>query len=115
MNWKKFLIYLTIIILLLVVLVFVILLSDGFSYDDHEFGVGFPPGITLDYSEGNCSTDSQCEYAGDGCGGGHGICTNQPDKYEGMISVCDIVSEHPINNGYNCECLEELNKCGWRK
>jgi len=69
----------------------------------------------LEYSEGNCSTDSQCEYAGEGCGGGHGTCTNQPDKYEGAITICDIVYEHPINNGYKCECIEAVNKCGWSK
>ncbi len=69
----------------------------------------------LESSEGNCDTSSQCEYAGEGCGGGHGICTNEPNKYKGFLTTCDFVEQHPINNGYKCECIEAINKCGWSK
>ncbi|OHA46417.1 MAG: hypothetical protein A3A80_03605 [Candidatus Terrybacteria bacterium RIFCSPLOWO2_01_FULL_44_24] len=69
---------------------------------------------TFDYSEGNCTYDSQCTWAGEGCGGGHGMCTNQPEKY-GDISTCDYNFNFPSNNGYTCGCISTLGKCGWRK
>jgi hypothetical protein len=71
--------------------------------------------FTLERSEGSCNKDVDCKWAGEGCGGGHGICTNKPKKYEGMRSTCDIVLDHPSNQGYICGCVINLNKCGWKK
>ncbi len=67
----------------------------------------------FDFSEGECQQASDCTYAGEGCGGDHGVCTNNPDKYKGMMTTCDIVENHPVNNGYTCACAQ--NKCGWLK
>lgn len=69
---------------------------------------------TLDYSEGNCSKDADCEWAGEGCGGGHGICTNQPEKYR-PISTCDVNLNFPANRNYTCGCITSLEKCGWKE
>ena len=69
----------------------------------------------FDYSEGECMEASACVEAGEGCGGGHSTCTNDPEKYEGMMSTCDINPDHPTNNGYSCTCVIEENKCGWVK
>ena len=74
-----------------------------------------PKAYVLDYSEGSCSQASDCTYAGEGCGGGHGVCTNEPAKYVGTITTCDIVPKHPINNNYSCSCIESEKKCGWIK
>ena len=68
---------------------------------------------TTDYSEGDCTSDTQCFWAGQGCGGGHGICTNQPEKYVGAITTCDINPDFPSNSGYACGCVEDIRKCGW--
>ena len=70
---------------------------------------------TLDNSEGDCSKNIDCEWAGDACGGGHGICTNNPNKYNGMASICDINNEFPANKGYTCSCIQSIGKCGWIK
>lgn len=70
---------------------------------------------TLDYSEGTCSTKGDCVWAGQGCGGGHGMCTNTPEAYEGAISTCEINEKFPSNNGYSCTCITDLKKCGWTK
>ncbi len=72
-----------------------------------------PKDYTFDYSEGNCKIDNDCEWAGEGCGGGHGICTNMPAKYEGAITTCDINENFPINKGYTCGCI--MNRCGWKQ
>lgn len=71
--------------------------------------------IRTDFSEGSCSSDSQCQFAGDACGGGHGTCTNQPEKYKNAVSTCDINENFPSNQGYKCGCIESLGKCGWSK
>lgn len=70
---------------------------------------------TLEYSEGACSKDTECEWAGEGCGGGHGTCTNQPEKYKRAITPCDVNPDFPSNKGYNCGCVTQLGKCGWKK
>ncbi|MBU0534593.1 MAG: hypothetical protein ABIJ82_02735 [Patescibacteria group bacterium] len=66
-------------------------------------------------SEGSCTDDTQCQWAGEGCGGGHGICTNNPDKYKNIVTTCDIVDTFPANLGYMCGCIETLNQCGWKR
>ena len=71
--------------------------------------------VTFDYSEGNCADDSQCVWAGEGCGGGHGMCTNEPQKYRGMVTTCVVNPDFPSNNGYACGCIVSAGKCGWRK
>ncbi len=65
------------------------------------------------YSEGVCKSDNDCHYAGDSCGGGHGYCTNNPGKYKGVITTCEINQKHPINNHFSCIC--QAGKCGWVK
>lgn len=72
-------------------------------------------GYTFDKSEGDCSIDTDCEWAGEGCGGGHGKCTNTPEKYEGSVTTCDMVPSFPANRGYKCGCVESVGKCGWKK
>jgi hypothetical protein len=69
----------------------------------------------LEYSEGVCSQDQDCQWAGEGCGGGHGLCTDQPEKYEGIMTTCDVNPDFPENKGYDCVCLENLGQCGWEK
>ncbi|MST04025.1 MAG: hypothetical protein EXS49_00440 [Candidatus Pacebacteria bacterium] len=65
------------------------------------------------FSEGSCKFQKDCSYAGDGCGGGHGVCTNVPKNHENDTSICNINAEHPINNGFECACIN--SKCGWGK
>lgn len=101
-NMKRIII---IIIILLAILFFWFRVRPSF----------IPISYTLDNAEGTCSSSSQCKYAGDGCGGGHGICTNNPKKYEGRITICDINMKHPSNQGYTCSCIRSLGKCGWVK
>ena len=75
-----------------------------------------PASYRLDYSEGSCSfTKNTCEWAGEHCGGGHGICTNNPDLHNGGGGICDINMKFPANQGYSCTCLAALGKCGWAK
>jgi len=66
----------------------------------------------LSYSEGSCFTDSQCGHI-DGCGGGHGKCTSDPNI--NTISICDINLKHPSMRGYECGCLKFIGRCGWKK
>jgi len=70
---------------------------------------------TLDKSEGTCTADSQCVWENQGCGGGHGICTNDPEKYKDVITTCEVDPNFPSNLGYTCGCIETLGKCGWEK
>ncbi|KKR47270.1 MAG: hypothetical protein UU22_C0002G0017 [Parcubacteria group bacterium GW2011_GWA2_40_8] len=72
---------------------------------------------TTDYSEGDCITEAQCSWAGQGCGGRHGVCTDQPEKYAGVITTCilNIDPDFPSNNGYSCGCILDIRKCGWEK
>jgi putative hemolysin len=72
-------------------------------------------GYLLEKSEGSCENDTQCVWAGEGCGGGHGMCTNDPEKYEGVVTTCDVDNTFPANRGYTCGCIETLSKCGWKK
>lgn len=72
-------------------------------------------GYTLGSSEGWCEIDSDCVYAGDGCGGGHGICTSNPQNYKGRSTTCDIVASHPSNQDYSCGCVQSKKLCGWKK
>ena len=69
----------------------------------------------LDYSEGECEVDANCQWAGDGCGGGHGVCTNSPAKYDGVMTTCDINDDFPANQGYSCGCIMTKGQCGWKK
>ena len=69
----------------------------------------------LEKSEGSCTIDSECSWSEQGCGGGHGICTNDPDKYKNMFSTCEINPNFPTNLGYSCGCIETQSKCGWEK
>lgn len=69
----------------------------------------------LQNSEGTCQKESDCIWAGEGCGGGHGFCTNNPGKYEGAITTCDIVPDFPTNKGFKCGCDTKLGKCAWKK
>lgn len=71
--------------------------------------------FTLDYSEGNCKTDTDCSWAAQGCGGGHGICTDKPDSYKDTVSTCDVVPNFPSNKGFACGCVADVGKCGWKK
>lgn len=67
--------------------------------------------IISDWSDGNCIDNCQAiEY---GCGGGHIVCTSNPEKYKDLTSTCDIITDHPSQKGYNCECINQ--KCAWRK
>ena len=76
----------------------------------------FPVSTITDYSEGVCTlTNNKCVWAGDACGGGHGKCTNNPEKYNSMASICDINNNFPANQGYKCTCLIAKGKCGWAK
>ncbi|MBW6441824.1 DUF333 domain-containing protein, partial [Patescibacteria group bacterium] len=69
----------------------------------------------LDSSEGTCTTETQCVWESQGCGGGHGICTNEPAKYEGVITTCEVNPNFPSNLGYSCGCIETIGQCGWKK
>ena len=94
--------------IILIILILGIILISGCK-------TNLPKDYNLNVAEGICSKASDCVYAGDSCGGGHGICTNQPEKYENLITTCEIIPSHPINNGYSCTCIEALGKCGWVK
>ncbi|MFH1209399.1 MAG: hypothetical protein V1663_01270 [archaeon] len=74
-----------------------------------------PEDYTLTSSEGYCYQEEDCIYAGDSCGGGHGFCTSDPDKYADIVTTCEIVPEHPSNKGYVCSCIKALSTCGWVK
>lgn len=69
----------------------------------------------LEKSEGSCVDDTGCQWAGEGCGGGHGVCTNDPEKYKDIVTTCDAVESFPSNRGFTCGCIEVLGKCGWKK
>lgn len=68
----------------------------------------------LDYAEGDCNQDQDCQWVGEGCGGGHGNCTNQPEKYK-PISTCEMNIDFPSNQGYSCSCIQNISRCGWIK
>jgi len=70
--------------------------------------------IRTDYSEGICNYDTECTWAGQGCGGGHGICTNNPKKYKDLMTTCEINDNFPANQGFSCGCIEATSKCGWK-
>ncbi len=70
---------------------------------------------TFDWSDGSCDADSDCQELEYGCGGGHIVCTNNPEKWKDMMSTCDIVANHPVKEGYQCGCVLSENKCGWVK
>ena len=69
----------------------------------------------LEASEGSCDDNAQCQWAGKGCGGGHGMCTNNPEKYQNVITTCDINENFPANRGYSCGCVVTLGRCGWKR
>ena len=100
---------------LLAVGLLLLLLGCPYKPDSGQTDISLPKDYTLEYSEGSCALPKDCAYAGEGCGGGHGVCTNEPAKYEGMKSTCDIVPKHPTNNNYSCTCIQALKKCGWVK
>jgi len=73
-------------ILLFILILGIFLVSSCAKKEMQEpTGNELPDDYLLTYSEGNCLTTSGCSYAGEGCGGGHGICTNNPEKYEGAV------------------------------
>lgn len=76
---------------------------------------GSPRDVRFDYAEGDCTQASDCQWAGEGCGGGHGMCTNEPQKYEGAVTTCDINDNFPANQEYSCTCVIGSGKCGWTK
>ena len=84
-------------------------ISTNVSFSDYR----------TDYSEGICTTLlNSCQWAGEGCGGGHGKCTSLPQLFIFGISTCDINMSFPANQGYKCTCLPSigpLGKCGWEK
>ncbi len=69
----------------------------------------------LEKAEGSCADNTQCVWAGQGCGGGYGVCTNDPEKYRDVVTICTINEDFPTNRGYTCGCIETLSKCGWKK
>ena len=73
--------------------------------------------IRLDYSNGGCNHDDECEWVGEVCGGGHGVCTSNKEKNnnEFQIGSCDVNNNFPHNQGYNCGCVKLLGRCGWEK
>ncbi len=73
------------------------------------------PDYILEKSEGFCTSDDQCQWASQGCGGGHGICTNDSKQYENMMSTCDYDENFPANIGYVCGCVKALGRCGWKQ
>jgi hypothetical protein len=77
--------------------------------------VELSPNYTFKFSEGNCKKTSDCEWAGEGCGGGHGMCTNNPGYYKNSVSTCDVNPFFPANQGYSCTCISTVEKCGWKK
>jgi len=98
---------------LIALTVFVILSGLWFFFGPTTM---FPSSIRTDHAEGSCSLfKNTCRWAGDGCGGGHGVCTDTPEKYDGMGSFCDINLTFPSNQGYKCTCLFTQGTCGWAK
>ena len=71
--------------------------------------------FTFNWSDGNCTNAAQCQATEFGCGGGHTMCTSNPEKYKGMISTCEIVENHPADKGFRCACVLKDKKCGWVK
>lgn len=70
---------------------------------------------TFEWSDGNCESSEECTALSYGCGGGRIVCTNNPDKWKGMITTCEIIEDHPSKEGFRCDCVVEDNKCGWVK
>ena len=71
--------------------------------------------FTFNWSDGSCKTASDCQAKEYGCGGGHIVCTNNTEKWKDMISTCEIVENHPSQQGYSCSCVVKESKCGWVK
>ena len=71
--------------------------------------------FTFEWSDGSCSSNSDCQAFEYGCGGGHIMCTNDTAKWKGMMSTCDIVENHPSQQGFRCACVLKDKKCGWVK
>ena len=105
--------------IVIIVIILLFLVAGGafgfWIYQEKIVKKPVPYDYTLKNSEGNCIKDADCAWAGKGCGGGHGVCTNNPGKYVGAVSTCDIVPDFPANEGYTCSCILSLNKCGWKK
>ena len=71
--------------------------------------------FVFDWAEGSCSSAEDCTEVEYGCGGGHTMCTDNPENWEDVISTCEIVEDHPTNDGYTCTCDVSQNRCGWAK
>jgi len=71
--------------------------------------------FTFEWSDGSCSSNSECQAFEYGCGGGHIMCTNDTAKWKGMMSTCEIVENHPSQQGFRCACVLKEKKCGWVK
>ncbi len=68
---------------------------------------------SFEWSEGSCSNANQCIAVEYGCGGGHIVCTSNPNKWKDIASTCDIVTNHPSQLGYECTCISDASLCGW--
>ncbi len=71
--------------------------------------------FTFQWSDGNCTSAAQCKSTEFGCGGGHTMCTSNPEKFKGMLSTCEMVENHPSDQGFRCACVTKEKKCGWVK
>lgn len=71
--------------------------------------------FVFDWSDGSCQHDPDCTAFDFGCGGGHIQCTNDTSKWEGTFSTCEIVENHPSQEGRICSCDAKEHKCGWAK
>lgn len=100
-------------IAIIFVVIFLVGLVAFFAYKN--FLLKKEADYLLERSEGICKVDTDCQWAGEGCGGGHGVCTDSPGKYKGVMTTCDIVPDFPANRGYQCGCVLSLGKCGWKK
>ena len=67
--------------------------------------------IITDWSDGECNKEKSCQEIEYGCG--NIMCTSNPEKYKDLMSTCEIITNHPSQQDYNCECVND--KCVWRK
>jgi hypothetical protein len=61
----------------------------------------------------SCTSNTDCSDIEFGCGGGHTMCTSDPESYKDRMSTCEIVEDHPSEQGYSCQCVEQ--SCVWKK
>lgn len=100
---------------LLTISALVLLAGCGSGAPDTTPGRDLKPEYVLEYAEGACTADADCQWAGEGCGGGHGMCTNTPEKYKDAVTTCDVNANFPSNRGYACGCVVREGRCGWER